>query len=58
MQMCMQEVDLWGADEDEVLNKCVKYPWTVLHHSWPVQSLQCLAVSGQACGSPGFEGAV
>lgn len=45
--MCKQEGELWGADGDEILSKHVKYSWALLHHSWPVQTHWCLAVSGR-----------
>lgn len=45
-----------GGDEagDEV-NSSVQYLRVILHHSWLVQTQQCLAGSRQVCGSPGLE---
>lgn len=47
MQMCKQEGEPWGADGDEILNKHVTYLWAVVHHTWPVQTHRCLAVSSR-----------
>lgn len=39
----------------EVLNNSVQYLRAILHHSWLVQTQQCLTGSRQVCGSPGLE---